>query len=213
MNEKARTMDLNDIMQFDHVVQVTSGGVIKTRDVYAPEVFIDTDDGGQILPEHEAEMKRHVGRQGWKLLSGWSGQSHYGGPLMHPSEFIGGGLAEHIRETPGIYVALMVSALHDNEPVGWVIACRDLHDWEAELLTKTVIGRKFDEMVYNYSEGTNSEHCRHIGQNLYRFIRWMPSEGLEWRWPPNITVQRWVSTEEEYWGGYWKQERSFSPGE
>jgi hypothetical protein len=48
---------------------------------------------------------------GWTLLSGFTGQDGYNGPVMHASEYVGGGLERHIRETPGYYVVLIVNAL------------------------------------------------------------------------------------------------------
>lgn len=40
---------------------------------------------------------------------------------MHQSEFIGGGMEEHIRETPGLWVAL-VNHSDDSEPDSWAVA-------------------------------------------------------------------------------------------
>jgi hypothetical protein len=35
---------------------------------------------------------------------------------MHASEYVGGGLEDHIRETPGLWVAVVVSCLPDEDP-------------------------------------------------------------------------------------------------
>jgi hypothetical protein len=63
------------------------------------------------------------------LLDGFSGQYGYSGPIMHPSEFIGGGMERHIRETPGLYVAVVVTDLDvddgDDDAVGWAVAYRE----------------------------------------------------------------------------------------
>jgi hypothetical protein len=42
---------------------------------------------------------------------------------MHPSEYVGGGLEDHIRETPGTYVAIVVRC-SDGEDAGWAVAYR-----------------------------------------------------------------------------------------
>lgn len=114
---------LNSAMEFDHPIRVHADGRL-TDDVpgiYAPEVAADDDDD--------------IG--GWTLLRGYTGQYGYNGPHMHASEYIGGRLARDILDTPGIYVAVIVSAdceacggswdecdacYGDPEPAGWAIA-------------------------------------------------------------------------------------------
>lgn len=104
-------MNLNSIMQFDHVVRVAPDGTVTDRvdGVWAPEIHIDTDDDGQILDQHERDMVEYVRSQGWELETGWTGQYlAKGSPVMHTSEFIGGALADHILATPGLWVACVV---------------------------------------------------------------------------------------------------------
>lgn len=85
------TRSLNDIMEFDHVIEVTEAGdIIDRPDLYAPELW----DG-------------ELNTEKWTLLNGYSRQDRYAGPIMHPSEYIGGGMERDIRETPGVYVALV----------------------------------------------------------------------------------------------------------
>jgi len=119
---------LNDIMEFDHVVQVHADGTITEPDnVHAPEVIVDVDEDGSILGEHEAEMICSVRAQGWELLTGFTGQYGYNGPCLHSSEYIGGGLERHIRETPGLYVAVVVitsSPEGPSEADSWAVAYR-----------------------------------------------------------------------------------------
>jgi hypothetical protein len=118
---------LNDVMEFDHVVQVGEGGAVTDAEgVYAPELHMETDDDGQILDAHERDYIEQARRQGWQLLTGWTGQYGYRGPVMHSSEFVGGALAEHILETPGTYVVTAVET--DDEPAGWVVAYREPSD-------------------------------------------------------------------------------------
>lgn len=121
--------DLNDVMEFDHPVMVDENGVVHDHlpGVYAPELIMATDGDGQILDEHEADFIEQAKRQGWQLLSGWTGQHGYRGVVMHPSEFVGGALADHIRETPGTYVVVSVECDDDTGhdiPAGWAVAYR-----------------------------------------------------------------------------------------
>jgi hypothetical protein len=109
MESKTVTRDnLNEIMDFDHVIRVHPDGTVTyPADVYAPE--LDDDDtvlGGE-----------------WELLDGYSGQQGYSGPIMHPSEYIGGGMADDILSRPGLYVAL-VSSDGDTDH-GWAVAYRE----------------------------------------------------------------------------------------
>lgn len=67
----------------------------------------------------------------WELLTGYSGQDSYSGPIMHPSEYIGGGLERDILATPGVYVVLAAySSPEEGEeeeeemPDGWAVARR-----------------------------------------------------------------------------------------
>lgn len=137
---------IRDLMQFDHVVAVMPDGrVIDTDerfnllDEHAPEVVIDYEGSfadAQISKDHDADMVEYLKSQGWEVLSGYSGQHGYSGPIMHTSEFIGGALEERIREEPGFWVALTVE-IHpsENDPehedndgsgeseyVGWIVA-------------------------------------------------------------------------------------------
>ncbi len=73
--------------------------------------------------------------RGWSLLTGYTGQYGYHGPVMHNSEVIGGALARDILSTPGVYVVLPVDyACTDECPSdcdgdhadGWAVAHRDL---------------------------------------------------------------------------------------
>jgi hypothetical protein len=122
---------LNEIMQFDHVIRVNADGTIdeSVPGVHAPEFDVETDEDGQILDEHERAMIEEVRRQGWELLTGWTGQYAYSGPIMHASEFVGGGLEQHIRETPGLYCCVTIETDDDHdEAAGWAIAFRETEE-------------------------------------------------------------------------------------
>lgn len=106
--------DLNDVMQFDHIIEVCAdGSVIDREGIYAPECYWDTNTPGNI---------NFGGDNRWTALNGYSGQDRYSGPVMHPSEYIGGRMADDILDTPGIYVAIVVNDLDDlDEPAGWAV--------------------------------------------------------------------------------------------
>lgn len=109
---RSKNDTLDSLMEIDHVIRVDGDGLVynDAQGVYAPEINVDTDDDGQILKEHEDAFRTSMEEQGWTVEYGWSGQNsgRYNGPFMHTSEFIGGGLAEHILSTPGYWVACAV---------------------------------------------------------------------------------------------------------
>lgn len=111
-------------MEFDCPVQVHADrSVTIAQEIYAPEIYVDCDSDGQISNEHESTMVEYVRSQGWELMTGYTGQYSYSGPVMHSSEYIGGRIAEAILSEPGIYVSLAVEILDDSEePAGWVVA-------------------------------------------------------------------------------------------
>jgi hypothetical protein len=82
---------LSDLMEFDHPITVHEDGTVTDgpANLYAPNLYDDELDSSE-----------------WELLNGYSGQQSYAGPIMHPSEFIGGGMARDILATPGTYVAV-----------------------------------------------------------------------------------------------------------
>lgn len=110
----ARADTLNDIMEFDHVIEVHDDGSITHPGSLAPTLYEDEnfESGYDLSP-------------GWELLNGFSRQDRYSGPIMHRSEYIGGGMESYIRETPGTYVALVAETLDDSEPDGWAVAVKE----------------------------------------------------------------------------------------
>ena len=105
--------ELNDIMEFDHVIEVREGGeIIDRNDLYAPECYFDASDNGI----------NFSGDTRWTPLNGYSGQDRYSGPIMHASESIGGGMEADIRSTPGVYTVVVITDLDDDEqPAGWAV--------------------------------------------------------------------------------------------
>lgn len=120
-------MKLNDIMEFDHVIRVSEGGAVTAEPgVHAPEVYLVVDSDGQW------NGKRPLVEPGWELLNGYSGQQSYSGPVMHESEYIGGGMERDILATPGVYVAVVVYTITDStdediqtEDAGWAVARKE----------------------------------------------------------------------------------------
>ncbi len=115
-------------MQFDHVIQVhEDGSITEPEGIWAPDVLVCADGDGSILEEHENVMLETLRESGWDLLSGFTSQFLYFGPIMHQSEFIGGALEAHIRETPGYYTAVVVYTDEDSDDniAGWAVAYRE----------------------------------------------------------------------------------------
>lgn len=103
--------NLNSVMEFDHVIQVHADGSVTDAQVPAPTLY-------------DEELSQPNSTQ-WTLLAGYTGQYGYNGPLMHASEYIGGGLARDILAQPGYYVALVEYPTDGGEPDGWAVARMD----------------------------------------------------------------------------------------
>ena len=109
---KSDIEELSSLMDFDHVIEVHDDGTVTDAapGIYAPEL-------------HGEEF---TGFTDWRLLSGYTGQYGYNGPVMHPSEFVGGRLAQDILTTPGLYVALVVE---DRRPCEWFVNNATVPAW------------------------------------------------------------------------------------
>lgn len=106
---------LDKIMEIDHVIQVHDDGTVsEPTGVWAPEVYSD-DDGTDVTVD---SMK---GGPTWSLLSGFTSQYAYHGPVMDVGEYVGGHLARHILETPGYYAVVVVTDGYGSN-VGWAVA-------------------------------------------------------------------------------------------
>ncbi len=105
---------LNEIMEFGRVVQVKDGKVLTDIEApYAPDLYWIGD-------------APHIDGTGWELLDGFSGQFRYAGPIMHPSEYIGGRIEEAILEHEGLYCAVVCEDIDDpDNPAGWAVAYRE----------------------------------------------------------------------------------------
>lgn len=111
-------MSLNELMQFDHVVYSDGeGNISEPEGVWAPEVHADTDADGQYTGTY------YVSPDSWELLTGFTAQAgnSFLTEFMHSSEYIGGRLEKHIRETAGYFVAVTVEDDTEN-PSSWAVA-------------------------------------------------------------------------------------------
>lgn len=103
------TQTLDQRMDFDHVIHVDAdGNVTDAWTVYAPDLY-----------------DNEIYASEWALLDGFSGQYGYSGPMMHSSEFVGGGLERHILENPGYYVTLVNYDSEGGDHDSWAIAYRE----------------------------------------------------------------------------------------
>jgi len=111
----ATETQLQEIADFDHPFVVAEDGSLSdAHGIHAPEVLND-DDEDLIVASDE-----------WEALKGYTGQYGYNGAVMHPSEYLGGGLARDILATPGTYVCVVVDVLptdddEDPDPAGWAV--------------------------------------------------------------------------------------------
>jgi len=122
--------ELDNLMQFDHVIRVHPDGTIsEPSGIYGPEgIEMETldDDAGSIMEPYRTAYAEAVARQGWQLMRGYSGQYGTKGTdyIMHTSEYIGGRIERDIRETPGLYVAITIER-DDGQAAGWAVAYRE----------------------------------------------------------------------------------------
>ncbi|NQE89764.1 hypothetical protein [Nocardia terpenica] len=125
--------NLDALMTFGHIVRSDGNGnatdELETTEYVPDIVYVELDPDGQISYPLNIDM---VGYGDWSLLRGWTSQalSRPDDPIMHNSEFIGGKLEIFIRETSGLYVAVMVDAWAEDEdgeniPVGWAVAYKE----------------------------------------------------------------------------------------
>lgn len=114
---------LGGLVEFDSPFVITYRGelVAAPESLSAPEA-IEYADGQLVIDYYRP------GR--WEPIDGYSGQYGYSGPVMHPSEYLGGRMARGIIDSPGAYVMTAVYAIPDDDDddvtdnvTGWVV-CR-----------------------------------------------------------------------------------------
>jgi len=127
-------------MEIDHVIRVNHTGQVMPVPLMSSGIELEVVLTNPDTWEWEDEFSIP---EGWELLSGFSGQYSYSGPIMHNSEFVGGGLERHILETPGYWVAVVVES-HcqytqencseesgcDCDPAGWAVAHKEFTNTE-----------------------------------------------------------------------------------
>lgn len=105
--------------EFDSVWTIRGDSVLPCRGpVWAPEVYIDADGGD------------HLDGPGWSFVSGgMTGQYGYNGPVLHPSEFVGPGVAARLAELSVDYLAFALVVVSDpddeDQDAGWAIVGYD----------------------------------------------------------------------------------------
>ena len=126
-NRRNATPDtLNAEMEFGSVIYSHGDGTVSdARTMRGPDVYTDELEDGTWVEEALDEP--------WELLDGFSGQHGYSGPIMHASEYISGGLARHILETAGFYVATVVMPMpldedDDVDSDEWAVAYTETVD-------------------------------------------------------------------------------------
>lgn len=122
-------MSLDGAIDFDRPFRVLDERTIDfPDDVHEADCYIDVDADGSITPTGEADLIESLRHQGWEPVDGYSGQQGYSGPIMHASEYLGGGMARDVLQTPGTYVVQAVECLGpeelQEEPAGWILLRR-----------------------------------------------------------------------------------------
>lgn len=109
---------LDSLLSESNVIRVNEDGTVSDVEpnVYGPDVYVTYDDDG----------KEHVTCEGnWDMERGWTQQYLYNGPMMHPSEYVGGKIADHILETPGLWCVVVPYDLDSGDLAeGWVLCHR-----------------------------------------------------------------------------------------
>ena len=111
---------LNEAMDFDSVIYSHGDGTVSdAHTMRSPYVYIAEQEDGTWVGEALDEP--------WELVDGFSG------PYMHASEYVGGGLARHILETAGYYVAVVVTPVpldecEDVDSDEWAVAYTETVD-------------------------------------------------------------------------------------
>lgn len=106
-------VNISDV-EIDHPFRVGADGVVSDAgmQIHGPSVY---EEGLSVMIEDPA----------WEAYSqGYTGQYGYNGPVMHPSEYMGGRLESDILADPGVYVVTTVSSLDhtDGDDVtGWIV--------------------------------------------------------------------------------------------
>ena len=123
----------NDV-DFDLPFTIHPDGRITSHpSLYAPDVSLMGEDSREAERakaqtggwRSNAYVDVDVDDSAWTPLTGHSGQDRYRGAVMHPSEYIGGGLEDHLLAHPGTYVVVEVrdedGCFPEGDPIGWAL--------------------------------------------------------------------------------------------
>jgi hypothetical protein len=121
MTDRVTAKTLNSLVEFDCPFRVNHDGTLSHRlNIYAPEMIMGNEIEDEDRRKYLYPFPNHPQ---WELISGFSGQDHYAGPVMHNSEYLGGYMAEYVLNTPGVYVLTAVYWEEEGpEAEGWVLA-------------------------------------------------------------------------------------------
>jgi hypothetical protein len=108
--------------EFEHVFTLDADGTItEPAGVWAPECYNDPDGDIDLAGAHE-----------WSAMVGLTGQDSYHGAVMHPSEYVGRGVATAMLELaeggPVTFALVIVTDLDadrdagEDDACGWAIA-------------------------------------------------------------------------------------------
>jgi len=110
---------LNDNIDFDRPFTLVNvddehATIEFPEDVHEPDVSLAGNSGAFDISSDK-----------WRAVSGYSGQHGYSGPIMHVSEFLGGGMAEAIVQDGGTYVVVEVrdedGTYPEGDAIGWML--------------------------------------------------------------------------------------------
>lgn len=104
MSEMDRLGEEINALEFDTVFRIEDGQVVTVDNLYAPTVMHD--------PTADVEIDGD-----WECLTGMTGQYGYNGAVMHPSEYIGRGIAQVLSEQDEgtVFAIVTVDAYPDDE--------------------------------------------------------------------------------------------------
>lgn len=140
---------LNDRVEFDSPFRVLSATTIETPlpDVWAPNVYGFGDADGQITEKETIDS-----RDDWEFVDGYSGQYSYSGPVMHPSEFLGGGMARDVLAETGVTFV--------------VVAVTDANDTTGDGAYGWALLRRTDDMAERHAAGSQDTDCEACAEGI-----------------------------------------------
>ena len=90
----AEPVDLNSVIEFDSPFFVLPGDSARCTILTYPHVPDGAPYIGGVMLDPDDGLI--IDGADWEPVSGYSGQHGYAGPVMHPSEYLGGGMARDL---------------------------------------------------------------------------------------------------------------------